>query len=132
MQTSTYKLLKVSDGITLFSEVTLSIAINCEFQQIIISDHVCDWMKDSRHGWPTQLENEYFTGARRGVEYALKHLPKDFLQRSMKITIEKILAVEVDSTSDSVAYAACFATWQALNVVPIKPPQIREKKIIFE
>jgi hypothetical protein len=132
MQTSTYKLLKVSGGITLFSEVAVSITSNSESQQIIISSQVCDWMESNRHGWPTELKSEYFNGARRGVEYAIEHLPKDFHLENMKITIEKIVAVEVDSTSDTVAYAACFAIWQALNIAPIKPPQICGRKIIFE
>jgi hypothetical protein len=132
---STYKLLKVAEGITLFGEVTVSISENVNSSKILISRHVFDWLR-TEHGadavvWPIDEKNEFVKGARKGVEHVIKNITAADTGREVIFTIEKIFASELDSTEDTVAYAACFAAWQALGIKPVSPPVIQGRQIIF-
>jgi len=135
-KSSTYKLLKATEGITLFGEATVSVSMDSKLNRIVFSEHVFDWLKQE-YGqnatiWPVTDENEYVKGARKGVEHVVRHLPPEYSGRNVSFTVERLFVSPVDSTEDTIAYAACFAAWQALGVKPVMPPMIQGRQIVFE
>jgi hypothetical protein len=134
-RSSTHKLVKVSGGITLFAEVTVSISENTKSNEISISEHVFDWLKEE-YGpqaimWPVNDNDEFIKGARKGIEHVVKNLVPNQGNPFITFTVERIFVSMVDSTGDTVAYAACFAAWKALDIDPIFEPKIRGQQIIF-
>ena len=66
-------------------------------------------------------------GAQRGISMALDA----FHGPVRRVQVQKVSVALVDSTADCVAFAACFAVWDALQVCGLYPPEIRDGKIIF-
>ena len=115
----------------MFGEVTVSIFENPQAEKMFFSEKVFDWMgEDSRH-WPITNENKIIRGARKGIEHCWKNIPVEISNRKISFKVEQIRFTEVDSTEDTIAYAACFAAWQALGLKPVSPPTIEGNQILF-
>ncbi len=74
---------------------------------------------------------DWIAGANCGVRYALDQLPST--DRDVSIRITCLRTNPVDSTSTSVAFATCFAVWDAVEFVPERPPFLDEntKEFVF-
>jgi hypothetical protein len=91
------------------------------------------WLKDV-YG-PNAFEwgccAEFRDGALRGVKYALNHVAGVERLDDVLIRIGKIDATPADTTGDDVAYAACYATWNALDVAGRDAPKFVGKGVVF-
>ena len=125
VKSSSYKILKVSDGVVLFAKVGIVPSPSPAGMEISIA--------------PTAFEDprgferypDWVAAAERGVRYALAHsIPPQ--TEGMRLLVTSILGTEVDTTADAVAAAACLATWDALEAVGTHPPRFEGRKIIFE
>lgn len=119
----------------MFAEVSVSADPTSPSSQVHISEHVFDWLRDV-HGpnaviWDRSDANEYVRGAKRGVAFALGDPTLSGRTRRVTVLVERISVVEVDSSEQAVAYAACFATWRALGVEGGVVPRISRMDIIF-
>jgi hypothetical protein len=125
VKSATHNFLKVSGGVPFFARVSIEPSVLPSGLEIVVAPTAIEAPKDYEQyrGWPAAAE--------RGVRYALSH--SDPPQASgIRILITSILGTEVDTTPDAVATAACFATWDALEIVGTHPPRLEGREFVFE
>ena len=119
----------------MFAEVSISVCYGADRHSVTISEHVFDWESEvysSKAIIPKVREDdEFIRGARKGVEYALANAASFIYKDHVAITIETIRVLLCDSTENTVAYAACFATWQALETEGRSTPKIVGRRVVF-
>lgn len=126
MLRASYKLAQQSGGIGMYAEVSISANRDADEYSVIISDRIFDWEREV-YGFnavvPTVKEDDEFVrGALKGIEYALAHSAPPIERDRISLEIDEIRVLLWDSTEDAVAYAAGYATWQALEVIePLRP-----------
>jgi hypothetical protein len=81
-----------------------------------------------------QLESDprnadWIAGIQFGVAYALQQLPS--AKANMSVLITDLHTNPVDSSSLTVAFATCFAVWDASGFVADRPPYFDESKMSF-
>jgi hypothetical protein len=77
------------------------------------------------------LDKEYHKNILFGICYALSnHLTTETLSPCI-ITVSQVIENTVDTTSDTMAYAAAFATWELLELQPENMPSIKNHQICF-
>jgi hypothetical protein len=113
-RTGHYKLAKQSGGLGFFAEVrvTLSDRPNAG---IAVADSAFAWLKEDyrANAWEWAECDAFRAGAIRGANFALDHALTP--APMVGVTIELIRAAPADTTAACVAYATCFAVWDALN-----------------
>jgi hypothetical protein len=132
---ATHKLAKQSGGVGIYAEVSVSADRHADRYSVTISDRVFDWEREE-YGSDAVVpkvkeDDEFVRGARKGVEYALAHTALPIDRDCISIPVETIRILLCDSTEDAVAYAACYATWQALEVEGCMEPKIVGRAIVF-
>ena len=66
-----------------------------------------------------------------GIEYALQHIPEDCEISDIRVIVEEIMSMVVDTTPGALAFAACYATWDALGIEGQMKPFIGMARIHF-
>ena len=130
---ATYRLARQHAGIGHFAEVTLHAADSASGGfELRISPLVFDWLKDAYgpDAWEWAVCDEYRGGAVRGVAYALQHT-RTAVNWHLAIEVARIRARPPDTTAEDVAFATCFATWQACGLEPSTPPRLEAGMVVF-
>ncbi len=132
MQTGTHRLARQSGGVSLYAVVTVGVQATAGESSVEFSGSEFAWLKDAYgpDAWEWSSCADYRRGAVRGVQYALRHSP-GAAHANVRVIVLAIHAHPAHSTEDSVAYAACFATSEALRVEVIDPPTVAEGKVTF-
>ena len=125
MKSSSYRFLKVSEGVTFFAKVGVEPSPSPDGLEVSIAPTAFEDAKGFER-YP-----DWVAAAERGVRYALTHaVPPQ--TGGIRLLVTSILGTEVDTTPDTVAAAACLATWDALEIVGTHPPCLEGRKIIFD
>lgn len=118
----------------MFAEVSISACYGVDRHSVTISEQVFDWEREvygSKANRAKIKDDEFIRGARKGVEYALANAASFVDKDHVAITIETIRVLLCDSTENTVAYAACFATWQVLETEGSITPEIIGRAVVF-
>lgn len=109
-----YKLAQQSGGLGLFAEVRVTLSERSH-AATVVADSAFAWLKEDYgpDAWEWAECDEFRSAAVRAADFALEHAvtpaPK------VGVTIELIRAAPADTTAACVAYATCFAVWDALD-----------------
>jgi len=99
---------------------------------VVVSDSSFAWLRDeygpNAGEWP--VCQDYRRGAIFGTQYALAHTARGVV--TARITITRIHAHPAHSDEGCIAYACCFATWDALGVQGHSEPTIGPEGVLFE
>ena len=125
MKSATYNFLKVSDGVLFAARVGIEPSALPDGLEISVAPTAFEHPKGfERHP-------DWVAAAERGVRYALSHSASPQTS-GIRLLVTSILGTEVDTTPNAVATAACFATWDALEIVGTHPPRLEGREFIFD
>jgi hypothetical protein len=125
VKSATHNFLKVSGGVPFFARVGIEPSTSPDGLEISVAPTAFEHPKGfERHP-------DWVAAAERGVRYALSHSAPP-QTRGIHLLVTSILGTEVDTTPDTVAAAACFATWDALEIVGTHPPRLEGREFLFE
>ena len=120
-KTGRFKLARASGGRCFYTGVSVE-AIPCEATE---GTEVA-WQPDAFE--PIECAGEEFRrGVARGISIALGM----FHEPAIRIEVSKIRVTLVDSREDAVAFATCFAVWDALKVCSCAPPRLENGSFLF-
>ena len=125
MKSSSHNLLRVSGGVTFAARVGVEPSASSDGLEISVAPTAFEHPKGFER-YP-----DWVAAAERGVRYALSHSTTPQTS-GIRLLVTSILGTEVDTTPDAVAAAACFATWDALEIVGTHPPRLEGRKFVFE
>lgn len=81
--------------------------------------------------WEWSICDAYRQGAIQGVQYALANAGRGITFQELGILITTLKSHPAHGTGHSVAFAACMATWQLLEVDGISHPYFRGGQRVF-
>jgi hypothetical protein len=122
--TGSFRLAKANGGRCFFGEVEVRVSpvpadmaaeITWEEDGFLGNGHKCKWSE------------EFQRAATRGISIALRALP----HTQLSIHVLQVGISYVDSTEDCVAFAACFAVWDALQVCGLERPELKNGIFCF-
>ena len=117
MKTRSYRLAKQIGQHGFFAVVTIR-------HDEAVDGLVVDLADTARH-------SEFGEAALRGVRYALTHISPPVDSLVGRISVTAIEDNPVDTTASAVAFAACYATWDAIDRKPTSEPRFEGVKIVF-
>ena len=128
-----YSLRVQSGGVYHYAFVSVFVDDVPDGPRVELSGDELAWLKDT-YG-PNAFEwgccAEFREGALRGVRYALDRAAGVERLDRVLIWVGMIHATVADTTGDDVAYAACYATWEALGVGGEVGPEFVGREVIF-
>jgi hypothetical protein len=133
MPTGAFDLVKHQRGRGLYAKVRVSIVPAESQTSVVVSRHAYEWLKEEygpNAGVPGE-DHSFGVAAVRGASFALDHLPADIANAKFAVTIESVRFCAADTTDEQVAYASCFAVWNALRTHGTLVPEIVEGTIRF-
>ena len=132
MKSASFKLCQYSGGVPHYAEVDLECAERSSGRDIRVGANAFAWLKEvyGPAAWEWPVCEGYRKAAIQGVEYALSH-SSHAADSPIVITIQRIDASQTDTTDSSIAYAACYATWKALQLTPTSEPRFVGRHIVF-
>jgi hypothetical protein len=113
MASGEYKLARQRAGRGLYARV--KVAVTEGDPAVAVDDDVFDWVKEvyGPNAFAYRDSDDFRGAAKLGAEHALRNLSRpSTLQR---VRVVEIHVTTVDSTRSAVAFAACFAVWNALG-----------------
>lgn len=127
------RIIGQSGGHGLYADVTVVVQPNSDDRSIVFSGSEFAWLKDvyGPDAWEWAICDEFREGAVFGVRWAIEHVRDDGEGKLTRTVIERIHAMPADTNRDTVAYAACHATWAALDLCGSIQPSIDAGKISF-
>ena len=125
LKSSIYNFLRVSGGRPFFARVGITPTASLNGVEILIPRTAFE------HPKGMERHPDWAAAAERGIRYALTHASPPHTG-GIHLTVNSILGTEVDTTVDAVATAACFATWDALEISSAHPPRLEAGNFIFE
>lgn len=133
MAVETFKLRRYA-GREHLADVTVRVdEISGGEPHLLVAPNAFSWLKDvyGEDAWDWPRVHGYRLGALRGVVYALTHAAEPIMLAGLSLTVTKIVARPPFTSEQDVAYAACFATWQACAVRPALEPRFEAGEPIF-
>ena len=134
MQTGRYKLIRHSEGRPFYADVTVQVKPVENGPQVEVSNSAFSWLKreyDS-DAWGWALCEDFRAGAIHGVQFALANTKTGPAMKRYSVTVTEIqTSVATGTCPKSVAFAACYATWQALHDAGRNEPKIVDRQIVF-
>ena len=128
-----YSLRKQSDGVYHYAFVTVNVGETNDGPKVELSGDELAWLKDT-YG-PEAFEwgccAEFREGALRGAKYALDHAAGVERLDKVLLRICMIHGGVGHTGGDDVAYAACYATRDALGVVGENHPEFAGSEVVF-
>lgn len=128
-----YSLRKQSGGVYHYAFVSVVVGETNDGPKVELSGDELAWLNDT-YG-PDAFEwgccAEFREGALRGAKYALEHAAGVERLNKVLMRVGMIHASVADTTGDDVAYAACYATWDALGVVGENHPEFVGREVVF-
>jgi len=113
MASGEYKLVSQRAGRGLYARV--KVVVSEGKPGVVVDDDVFAWVKEEYgpNAFAYRDSDDFRGAAKLGAEHALRNLrsPSPLLQ----VRVVEIHVNTVDSTRSAVAYAACFAVWNALG-----------------
>jgi hypothetical protein len=108
-----YKLARQRAGGCLYARV--KVAANEGDRAVLVGDDVFAWVKDvyGPNAFAYCDSDDFRGAAKLGAEYALRNLTTP--SALQQVHVVEIHVTTVDSTRFAVAFAACFAVWNALG-----------------
>lgn len=130
MKAGSYKLLRQSDGIGLYAEVFVQAFGSQGHSTVTVAPDAFAWLKDEYgpDAWEWPVCDDYRDGATAGCQYALNHTSHGPID-GLRVVISRINAHPAHSTWDAVAYASCFALWDAIQDTGTDHPELVAGKI---
>ena len=117
-----------------YAEVTIECDENKSQGMIEVSNDAFAWLKEvygpNTCEWP--VFDNFRHAAIRGVKYALANSITIIDSLHMTVLIKKINVSPADTTDSCVAFAACYATWKALELTPSIEPRFQGPEIFFD
>ena len=133
MREGRYSLRTESGGVSHYAIVSVVVGETNDGPKIELSDDALAWLKDSygpdAFGW--ECCAEFRDGALRGAKYALANGAGVARLDRVLVCIDMIYARVADNAGDDLAYAACYATWNALGVVGENHPEFVGLEVVF-
>tara|TARA_B100000965_G_scaffold342298_1_gene311451 strand:+ start:490 stop:945 length:456 start_codon:yes stop_codon:yes gene_type:complete len=129
LSTGVFKLAKLFGGCGYYAKVTVEASPGKGL--VSLSPDVFAWLKDvyGPEAWEWPVCDSYREAAMAGATYALAHM--DFNKARHDISVTQIHVSPVDTNWDSVAYAACHATWKAAGAEGTEQPHWEGRSIVF-
>jgi hypothetical protein len=128
-----YSLRRQSGGVYHYAFVSVLVDEVTDGPRVELSGDELAWLKDT-YG-PDAFEwrccAEFREGSLRGVRYALDRAAGVERLDQVLIRVGMIDARVADTTGDDVAYAACYATWDALGVGGADGPEFVGREVVF-
>lgn len=133
MVVGSYWFKRQSGGIGMYARVFVATEPAVAASSVEVSEHEFEWLEEAYGpaGWEGRHAEDFRRGALWGAEYALNHRPVRSEPHFVRATILTIRATTVDTTENTVAFATCFAIWDALGVEGREIPFIEGRRIIF-
>lgn len=116
MSSATYQLFKQKEGIGHYAKVTVR-----------MEEAPYTLIQVNKLG----IYEGYIEAAVKGIRHALNNLTAPERAEKIFVVIDDIFELPAYTSIDDVAYAACFATWQALGDEGTAHPYFEGKSIIF-
>lgn len=114
-----YKLRKVINGKCQYAAVEVHIEPTVFGPEIVFSGEEFTWLC-GEYGSNAVIDGPGFEedrlAAMWGIEYALQHVPEGWDVSDIRVVVDKIEFLYVDTTPEGIAFAACYATWDVLGV----------------
>ena len=134
MREGRYSLRKYSGGVAQYAIVSVTLKETADGPRVEMSGDEFAWLKDSYgpNAWEWACCDDFRAGALRGAKYALDQVADSVDLKGVLVSINMIHATVADTTRDAVAYAACYATWDALGVAGVNPPEFVGRKVHFQ
>ena len=134
MQAGRYQLARQTGGRGFYAVVSVEVRDSTDGPVAEVSPNAFAWLKDvyGPDAWEWPVCDDYRTSALRGVRFALANTVQPVDAGTVAVVVTDIHARPADSCPDSVAFAACHATWQALAVTGRNEPRIVGRKIVFD
>jgi hypothetical protein len=128
-----YSLREQSGGVYHYAFVSVVLGETNNGPKVELSGDELAWLKDT-YG-PDAFEwdccAEFREGALRGARYAIDHAAGVERLDKVLMRVSMIHARLADTTGDDVAYATCYATWDALGVVGENHPEFVGGEVVF-
>ena len=133
MREGSYSLRKYSGGVPHYAIVSVSLEETDDGPKVVFSGDEFAWLKDTYGpgAWEWACCDEFRAGALRGAKYALDQVADSAGVKSVRVSINMIHATLTDTTGNDVAYAACYATWEALGSDGVNPPEFVGRDVFF-
>lgn len=119
-RTGQYKLVRQTGGRGYYAVV-----------QVEISETTNGPIVEVESRLPVWVRKEYAAAAVSGAHDALQNSGSQLDLSTIYVQVADIQELTVDTCRGSVAYASCYATWQALGVEGENPPQLVRKIVEF-
>ena len=126
-----YRLAKQSGGIGQYAEVHVNACPGSATDSISISSEAFSWLKDDYgpDAWEWPVCDDYREAAIAGCQYALANRGDEDVS-GVEICISKIVGHPAHTTWEAVAFAACFALWDALGLAGVNRPELNDGHFI--
>lgn len=133
MNKAQYKLAKQVGGVGHFSEVHLERCNAIKSDNISVAEDAFSWLREwyGPDAWEWSICDEYRDGAIKGVKYGLANLVQASKVQDLGILITKVISHPAHGTGDSVAFAACMATWKLIGDDGALHPYFQDENIVF-
>lgn len=130
MGTATYKLVKHAGRGAMRYAVVTATADFADECSVAVSPDAFAWLREA-YG-PNAVIGGLGFGADRaaaelGAMFALRHVAGQEGLVAARVVIDSIRTAPVDTTPDDIAYASCWAVWQALGMQGSSPPVLPSK-----
>lgn len=134
VQTGRYRLTRQTGGRGFYADVTVEVTRVADGSRVAVGPTAFAWLKEvyGPDAWEWPVCDDYRAGAIRGARFALAHASPPVDASTLSVVVVEIRAVVVDTCPDSVAFAVCHATWQALGCTGGAEPRIVGAHIVFD
>jgi hypothetical protein len=126
MGAATYRLAKSLGGVIHYAEVTATAEFANE-RSIVVSPEAFSWLRQV-YGPNAVVDGPGFeadrAAAESGAAFALGHITGREGKAAARVVLDRIRTNPVDTTPADIAYAACWAVWQALGVEGSSVPEL--------
>jgi len=125
MATGEYKLLRHRAGRGSYARVKVTVSEG--EQAVVVEDNVFAWVKEAYgpNAFEHRDDDDFRGGAKVGAEYALRNRTKPGPMQHVRVS--EIHFTNVDTARAGVAFAACFAVWNALGDPGANPPTLDQQ-----
>jgi hypothetical protein len=119
-----YKLARQRAGRGLYARV--KVAVTEGDPAVVVDDDVFAWVKEAYgpNAFAYRDSDDFRGAAKLGAQHALHNLSSSSTLQHVRVV--EIHVTTVDSTRSAVAFAACFAVWNALGDTGTNAPMLEQ------
>ena len=133
-QTGRHKFFRQSGGRGFYADVTVVARSTTAGPLVEVGRDVFAWLKEDYgpDAWEWTACDDFRAAAVRGARFAITHTQQPIDPSAIAVVITQIHAAPADTCPDSVAFATCHATWQALGIAGSNEPRLNGSEIVFD